>query len=191
MAVIAAATALGLSAFGVIPLPIAVLLAAVVLTTGGCLSSGQAYRAIDLRILVVLGCMLGVGLAAQQTGLAGRVADGMILFGSRWGPYGLLAMIYLTTALLTEIVTNAGTAAIMTPIALETADLAHLSDRPFIFAVALAASCSFLTPIGYQTNLLVYGPGGYRLQDYLRLGTPLALILWIVGTWLLPVVFPF
>jgi len=100
-------------------------------------------------------------------------------------------MIYLTTAILTEMVTNAGTAAIMVPIAIEASEKADVSYKPFVFAVALAASCSFLTPIGYQTNLLVYGPGGYRLADYLRLGTPLALILWGLAVWLLPVVFPF
>ena len=87
--------------------------------------------------------------------------------------------------------TNAGTAAIMVPIAIETASRADVSHKPFVFAVALAASCSFLTPVGYQTNLLVYGPGGYRLQDYLRLGTPLVLMLWVLATFLLPVFYPF
>ena len=193
------AAALGLSALGVIPLLIAILLAAVLLVAGGCLTSNRAYRSIDLRILVVLGCMLGVGLAAKNTGLAARVADFMVSVGHRvegfagpsWEHYGVLAMIYLTTALLTEVVTNAGTAAIMVPIALETASKAGASHRPFVFAVALAASCSLLTPIGYQTNLLVYGPGGYRLQDYLRVGTPLAILLWIVAVFLLPIVYPF
>ena len=187
------------AAAGFIDLPIAVMLASIVLVVGGCVPSGSAYRSIDLRILVVLGCMLGVGAAASQTGLAARVADFLISighsleggFGPSWENYGVLAMIYLTTAILTEVVTNAGTAAIMVPIALETAEKAEASHRPFVFAVALAASCSFLTPIGYQTNLLVYGPGGYRLQDYLRLGTPLVLILWVVATFLLPILYPF
>jgi di/tricarboxylate transporter len=191
LAIVTTAGALGLSAVGLIPLPVAVLLAAVLLTAGGCLTSTQAYRSIDLRILVILGCMLGVGMAAQQTGLAARVADGLTKFGGQWGPVGVLAMVYLTTALLTELVTNAGTAAIMVPIAIEAADKAGVSHRPFVFAVALAASCSFLTPIGYQTNLLVYGPGGYRLVDYLKLGTPLVLLLWMLATWLLPIVYPF
>ncbi len=193
------AGALLLAALGVIPLLVGVLLAAVLLVAGGCLTSNRAYRSIDLRILVVLGCMLGVGMAAKETGLASRVADFMVSYGHRvegfagpsWEHYGVLAMIYLTTALLTELVTNAGTAAIMVPIALETAEKAEVSHRPFVFAVALAASCSFLTPVGYQTNLLVYGPGGYRLQDYLRVGSPLALLLWIVATFLLPIVYPF
>jgi len=193
------AAALGLSALGVIPLLVAVLVAPIALVAGGCLTSNRAYRSIDLRILVVLGCMLGVGMAAKNTGLAARVAGFLVdlgehleaFAGPRWEHYGVLAMIYLTTALLTEVVTNAGTAAIMVPIALETAAKAEVSHRPFVFAVALAASCSFLTPVGYQTNLLVHGPGGYRLRDYLRVGTPLAILLWIVAIFLLPIVYPF
>ncbi len=192
------ALALGASALGA-PLTVCVMLAALVVVSGGCLTSPRAYRSIDLRILVVLGCMLGVGAAASKTGLAASVADPLVALGkyfesglgSQWEHYGVLAMIYLTTAILTEVVTNAGTAAIMVPIALEMADKAETSYKPFVFAVALAASCSFLTPVGYQTNLLVYGPGGYRLRDYLRLGAPLAIILWIVAVFLLPVIYPF
>jgi di/tricarboxylate transporter len=183
--------ALCLSATGILALPIAVLLASVLVVAGGCLSSSQAYRSIDLRILVVLGCMLGVGLAASKTGLARDVADGLVSVADRWGPRGILAAIYLATALLTELVTNAGTAAIMVPIAISAAEKAGVSERPFVFGVVLAASCSFLTPVGYQTNLLVYGPGGYRLADYLRLGTPLVLVLWGLATWLLPIIYPF
>ena len=119
------------------------------------------------------------------------VALALKAVGGKWGTVGILAMIYLTTALLTELVTNAGTAAIMVPIAIKASETAGVSHKPFVFAVALAASCSFLTPIGYQTNLLVYGPGGYRLMDYLRLGTPLVLIFWGLATWLLPLVYPF
>ena len=95
------------------------------------------------------------------------------------------------TLVLTELVTNAGTAGIMVPIAIETAMVAGVSYVPFVMAVALAASCSFLTPIGYQTNLLVYGPGGYRFYDYARFGLPLSLLIWITSVLLLPVVFPF
>ncbi|MDA1194901.1 MAG: SLC13 family permease [Planctomycetota bacterium] len=198
IALAATALALGASALGA-PLSVCVLLAGLVVVSTGCLTSSDAYRSIDLRIIVVLGCMLGVGAAASKSGLATDIADQLLAcgmwveggLGSRWEHYGVLAMIYLTTAILTEIVTNAGTAAIMVPIALETAERAEVSHRPFVFAVALAASCSFLTPIGYQTNLLVYGPGGYRLRDYLRLGTPLVILFWILAVFLLPIIYPF
>ncbi len=180
-----------LSAAGVLPLAVAVLLASIIVVVGGCLTSSQAYRSIDLKILVVLGCMLGVGYAASETGLAARVANALVAVAEPLGPRGILAAIYLTTAILTELVTNAGTAAIMIPIAVKAAESADVSHKPFVFAVALAASCSFLTPVGYQTNLLVYGPGGYRLQDYLRLGMPLVIVFLLLATWLLPVVYPF
>ena len=192
------AAALGAAVLGA-PLSTSVMIAAVLVVVSGCVTSPRAYGSVDLRILVVLGCMLGVGYAASKTGLAASVADQLVAIGTwleggvgpRWEHYGVLAMIYLTTAILTEVVTNAGTAAIMVPIAIETAERADVSHQPFVFAVALAASCSFLTPVGYQTNLLVYGPGGYRLQDYLKLGTPLVLMLWILATFLLPVIYPF
>ena len=135
--------------------------------------------------------MLAVGRAAQESGLALEVADTLVRFGGQWGPHGVLAMIYLATAIMTEMVTNAGTASIMVPIALAAATTLNVSYTPFVMAVALSASCAFLTPIGYQTNLLVYGPGGYRLRDYIRLGLPLTIMLWIVAVLLLPVIFPF
>ena len=186
--------ALGMAALNIMPLVVATLVAAAALVVSRCISAPEAYRSLDLRILVVLGCMLALGRAAQTSGLAAAIADGLIHAADHMGsigPRGLLAMIYLATLILTELVTNAGTAGLMLPIALQVAERAGVSDRPFVFAVALAASCSFLTPVGYQTNLLVYGPGGYRLSDYLRLGAPLSLLLWIAAVLLLPVVYPF
>ncbi len=183
--------ALGLAAFNMIALPVAALLASVALVLTGCLSSGQAYRSINLSLLVILGCMLGVGLAVDKTGIALDVANQLTAIGERWGRPGILAAIYLATMILTELVTNAGTASVMVPIALRSAELSDSSHMPFVMAVALAASCSLLTPVGYQTNLLIYGPGGYRFLDYLRAGLPLSLILWGVAVLLLPIFFPF
>ncbi|MFV1958582.1 MAG: SLC13 family permease, partial [Planctomycetota bacterium] len=183
--------ALFLAAAGVLALPIAALLACVALVGGGCLSSGEAYRAINLRIIVILGCMLAVGLAVSRTGIAADVATTLVHVGGQWGARGVLAAVYLATLLLTEVVTNAGTAAVMVPIAIQVSRIEGVSSTPLVMAVALAASCSLLTPIGYQTNLLVYGPGGYRFFDYARVGLPLALILWVTAVLLLPVVFPF
>jgi di/tricarboxylate transporter len=183
--------ALTLAALGLLPLALAALLASVALVAGGCLTSGQAYRAVNLKIVVVLGCMLAVGHAVDITGIAEIGARTLMQVGHGIGTLGVLSAVYLTTAILTEIVTNAGTASIMVPVALKAAELEGASYLPFVMAVALAASVSLLTPIGYQTNLLVYGPGGYRFGDYIRVGLPLTLILWIVATFLLPVVFPF
>ncbi|MGE0193275.1 MAG: SLC13 family permease [Planctomycetota bacterium] len=183
--------ALGLAAFDVVPLVIAALLGAVGVILAGCISATQAYRSLNLQVLFVLGALLAFGQAADTSGLAQGVANALIHIGGQFGPRGLLAMLFLATTLLTELVTNAGTAGMMIPIALRVADQANVSHEPFVFAVAIAASCSLLTPVGYQTNLLVFGPGGYRLQDYLRLGLPLTILLLITSTLLLPVFYPF
>lgn len=190
-AILVALGALGSAAVFSVPLWTAVMVASVLLVVGGCLNSSQAYRSINLKIVVILGCMLGLGAAAKATGLADRMAHYLVAAAGGWGPRGVLAMIYLATLIITELVTNAATAAIMIPIAISTSMELGVSHEPFVFAIALAASCSFLTPVGYQTNLLVYGPGGYRLQDYLRLGSPLSIILWILAVIFLPMIFPF
>lgn len=182
---------LGLAALGVIPLVVAALLGALAVVLAGCLTASQAYRSLNLQVLLILGALLALGRAADESGLATAIANVLIDVGGRWGPHGLLAMLFLATTLLTELVTNAGTAGMMIPIALRVADQAGLSHEPFVFAVAIAASCSLLSPVGYQTNLLVFGPGGYRLQDYLRLGLPVTLCLLITCTLLLPVFYPF
>jgi di/tricarboxylate transporter len=191
-AILVTALALGLAATGVVSLMVGALLACVVLVSTGCLASGHAYRAVDIRILLVLGCMLGVGLAVERSGIAHSVAGALVDLGRGHGGHlGVLAAIYLSTMLLTEIVTNAGTAGVMVPIAIEAARLDGVSPMPFVMAVAYAASMSLLTPVGYQTNLLVYGPGGYRFTDYLRFGLPLSLLLALASTLLLPLFFPF
>jgi di/tricarboxylate transporter len=103
----------------------------------------------------------------------------------------MLSLVYLTTMILTEMVSNAATAVIMTPIAISAASQMNLDPRPFIFAVCYAASASFITPIGYQTNLMVYGPGGYKFSDYVKVGLPLSIMLWIVATLVIPILWPF
>ena len=106
-------------------------------------------------------------------------------------PRMLLALIYLLTIILTETSSNAATAIIVTPIAIVSSINLGLDPRPFIFAVCFAASASFITPIGYQTNLMVYGPGGYKFKDFIRIGFPLSVIIWILGIIFIPVFWPF
>ncbi len=155
-----------------------------------CLRAGQARSAIDLQVLITIGAALGIGKALENSGAADAVAN--FLVGASVGsPYILLAVVYAITITLTELITNVAVAAMLFPLVIQAAAAGGYSPRPFVITLALAASLSFLTPVGYQTNLMVMGPGGYQPRDYLRVGAPLALLLGIVVLGLVPVVWPF
>tara|TARA_B100000900_G_C20237928_1_gene576641 strand:- start:270 stop:668 length:399 start_codon:yes stop_codon:yes gene_type:complete len=131
----------------------------------------------------------------QRTGFDVLIGDSISsvvnIFPSDLLPYILLAIIYLITMILTEIASNAATAIIMTPITLSLAASFGFDPKPFIFAVCFAASASFITPVGYQTNLMVFGPGGYRYSDYIKVGLPLGVILWVISVAIIPMIWPF
>jgi di/tricarboxylate transporter len=166
-----------LAGTGALPILHASLLGAVSLVLLGVLSPGEARDAIDLDVVVVLAGSLGIGIAIEQSGLAEGIAS--VLIGSLGGSgrTGVLFGVVVATVLLTELITNNAAAALMFPIALAAAADLGVDVRPFAIAVAMAASASFLTPIGYQTNTMVYGPGGYRFSDYARLGAPLTVLV--------------
>jgi di/tricarboxylate transporter len=158
------------------------LVVALALIGLGVLTVAEARAAIQLDVVVMIGAAFGLGAALQESGLAGRIADGIVdTLGSR-GDLGAVLAVVLVTILLTELVTNSAAAVIAVPIALSVAERTDLEPRVLALAVAVAASCSFLTPIGYQTNTMVYGPGGYRASDYLRLGLPLTIIVVVTLT---------
>lgn len=168
--------------------------AAMVLTR--CLSPRQAYRAIDLSTLVLMGGAIALGLAIQKSGLAevaGAVIDwfSTALSGDAHSPYVGLAAVWFITGVLTLMISNVAAAVVVLPIAQQVATLHGVSDRPFIMAVVYSASLAFATPMGYQTNVLVWNPGGYRFVDFVRFGLPLQLLLFVVGVALLPYFFPF
>ncbi|MEM9294343.1 MAG: SLC13 family permease [Planctomycetota bacterium] len=154
-----------------------------------CCRASQARSALDWPVLLTIGAALGVGRAVADSGLAAALASGIIdLVGD--DPRWVLAGIYLVTMLLTSIITNNAAAVLITPIALAAAAAVGASPVPFAVAVMLAASNDFATPIGYQTNLMVYGPGGYRFTDYLKFGAPLNLIVFLISVLLIPWAFP-
>jgi di/tricarboxylate transporter len=184
---------LGLVALAALtPLPIMVLaLAAAILTVvSGCLSMRQAYAALDLSVLVLIGGAMALGTAMDGTGTAAYLADQVVGALGQFGPQAVLAAVYLMTVLFTEMMSNAAAAVLMVPLAISIALGLGVDPRPFAIAVAFAGSAAFSTPIGYQTNTLVYGPGGYRFFDYTRVGLPLNLILWAVASVLIPYWWP-
>jgi di/tricarboxylate transporter len=179
------AAMVGLAAAGVLPMLHAALLAALALLALGVLTPGQARAAVDLDVLIVIAAAFGLGAALEESGLAAALAHGLVHALGGFGPIGVVLGILLATTLLTELVTNNAAAVLLFPIAMAVAAAAGLEPRELAMAVAVMASASFLTPIGYQTNIMVYGPGGYSFTDYLRLGLPLNLVvmgtvLWIV-----------
>ncbi|MBX3437373.1 MAG: SLC13 family permease [Planctomycetaceae bacterium] len=174
-----------------IPIIIAATLAAVAMVGLGCLSSGDARRSIEWQVLITIAAAFGVGSALQNSGAAAAVAETLVEATSAWGPIAALAVIYFLGSIITELITNNAAAVLMFPFCLETAKLYQVDSRPFLMALVLSASASFMTPIGYQTNMMVYGPGGYRFSDFLRIGAPLNLLLWIAAVILIPRCWPF
>ncbi len=156
------------------------------------LPASQARLSIDLQVLLTIGAALGMGLALTNSGAVNTVAEGIVrIVGTN--EYLLLAAILLLTFVFTELITNTAVAALMVPlaIALATQGGVQISPRPLVIAVTLAASTSFLTPVGYQTNLMVMGPGGYRPRDYLKAGFPITVIVFITAMVLIPLIWPF
>jgi len=169
----------------------AALIAAALMGVTGCLSAEQARRSVEWPTLVAIGAALGVGRAVQTSGLAAISAEGLIDWLAPFGPTGVLAGVYLLTLVFTELLTNNAAAALAFPIGYAAAASLDVSFLPFAVAMAMAASAGFATPLGYQTHLMVYGAGGYRFSDYLRIGVPLDAVVMIVTVALTPRFFPF
>ena len=166
-------------------------IAAVVMAWIGSYASHEYWRYINWDVLITIACAFGISKALQNTGAADGVARGIIHMVEQWGPVGVLAGIYLMTTIFTEIITNNAAAALMFPIALSAAHQIGVNPHPFFVTICIAASASFATPIGYQTNLLVQGIGGYRFMDYVKVGLPLNLLAMIVTVVLVPLLWSF
>ena len=178
------------AAFELLSMLQAAMLAAGVMIATGCCSGSAARKSIDWQVLLVIAASLGVGHALDKTGAAAFIANGFIVFAGD-SPLLALVMVYLITTLFTELITNNAAAVLVFPIALATANSLNVSFMPFAISIMMAASASFSTPIGYQTNLMVYGPGGYRFSDYARIGLPLNFLLGAVTVTLAPIIWPF
>jgi di/tricarboxylate transporter len=146
----------------------------------GILNLSEIRRELDLSLLLILVCSLAVGVALEKSGTADWIAKGLILSGKTLGPVGVLSALFLVTIFLTALITNAAAVSIVFPIAMAVAEQMNLPYTPFFVAIAFAASGDFMTPIGYQTNLMVYGPGGYSFKDFLRVGGPLTVLYTVI-----------
>ena len=179
------------AATGLLPIVAAAATGALMMVLSGCVSTEEAYGAIEWNVLFLLAGMLSLGAAMEKTGASTMLADGMIDSVGGLGPLALLAAFFGATMLLTEVMSNNATVALLLPIAITTAQAIDIDPSAFMFAVVFAASSSFMTPVGYQTNTMIYGPGQYRFKDFARVGAPLNLTFWALGTLLIPWFWPF
>ncbi|HSH01432.1 MAG TPA: SLC13 family permease [Anaerolineae bacterium] len=179
------------AAFTAIPIVVTSLLGAISLVLTGCLQSEEVYEAINWKVIFLLAGILPLGIAMQETGAADLLADGLLGTAGRWGPTAVISAFFLVAILLTSVISNQATAALLAPIALQAATTLGVDARPLLLAITFAASLSFMTPIGYQTNTLIYGPGQYKFTDFTKVGLPLNIIFWLLATFLLPILYPF
>jgi di/tricarboxylate transporter len=174
-----------------LPIPIAAICGAIVMALTGCFGRKDIYESMDWKIIVLLGAILPLGIAIEKTGVSAvLVHEAMVVVGPH-GPLAALAMVYLLTALLTELMGHNPSVVLMVGIAVTVAHAMGVDARPFVVAVAFAAATSFATPVGYPTNTMVYYAGGYRFTDFMKVGIPLILIFCALSMWLIPLFWPF
>ena len=179
-----------LAAMGVAPILLLAILGVTAVLATGCIDADEAFSAIDGRLLALIFAMLGVGSALQSSGAVAMIADTLSPVMMVLPPFFVVLSVYLLSSTLTELVSNNAVAVVMTPIAIGLASALGVDPRPLVVAVMIAASASFATPIGYQTNTLVYGPGGYKFADFLKFGIPLNLSLAPIVSFAIPYFWP-
>ncbi len=179
-----------LAAIGAVDITKGAMLGVTVLLVVGSVTPREAYRGVDWSVLILIAAFVPVGHAMAATGTAQFVAGGILSLGElvpdSWGPGIAVSLTYLVTSLLTQMVSNNATAIIMVPVGLSMAAVLHADPRPFLIAICFAASAEFMTPMGYQTNMMVYGPGSYRFLDFTRAGAPLNVGFWLLCSFLIP-----
>ena len=187
---IVAAVIIG-ATFSLFPIMVCAIIGCVLLVAVKCVSLDDAYESIDWKIIFLLGSVQSLGIALDKTGAASYVSQEIIAALGRYGPIAILSALYLITSLLTEVMSNNATAILLTPIAIFIAQTLGVDPKPFVIAVAFAASSSFMTPVGYQTNTMIYGVGQYKFFDFVKVGGPLNFLFWIIATIFIPILFPF
>ncbi len=184
-----------MAALGILPILKGALLSVIILMVLGVITPNEAYQSIHWPVVVLIAALIPLGIVIQNTGTANLIGDSILVavqkFSYELQPYVLLALIYFITMILTEVSSNTATAIIMTPIVLSITSTIGIDPRPFIFGVCFASSASFSTPVGYQTNLMVYGPGGYKFSDFIKVGIPLSITFWITAVLIIPIIWPF
>ena len=180
------AAVVGLAAFNVLPILVTALLGCLAMVLTRCLRLEEAYHAINWQVIFLLAGILPLGIAMQKSGAAGLIAGRAVGMVGDMGPVAVLAVVYLMTSVMTDTMSNNAAAVLLAPIAISTAEQIGVDPRPFLMAITFAASTGFSTPVGYQTNTMIYNPGGYRYTDFLRTGVPLSILFWILSVTFIP-----
>ena len=180
-----------LAATGVTSILVASMVGCLLMVLTQCISLQEAYDAIDWFVIFLLAGVIPLGIAMENTGTAHLIASTLLDFTRSWGPTAVLSAFYLLTTLFASVMSHNAAAVVLVPIGIAAAHELGLDPRPFLMAVTFAASSSLATPFGYHTNLMVYAQGGYRFSDFIKIGVPLNLLLWIAASLLIPVFWPF
>lgn len=181
---------IALVSFGVLPIVTAAVAGCAALMLTGCLRPREVYQAIDLSLVFLLAGTLALGVAIEKTGITGAIARGMAGLTDLTGPFMIMACFFIVAVLVSELMSNSGTVALLAPVAVSSAAQMGINPMALLAAITFGASASFAMPVGYQTNLMIYGPGGYRFKDFVRMGVALDLILALMALWLIPRFWP-
>ena len=183
---------IALASLRILPIMVASLAGVLVLTTTGVISPKRAYNSVDWQVIILIAGSLSLGTALETSGIAGFLGGFLANYvGSAWGPTAVVSALYLMTSVFTSLMSNNAAAAVLAPIAISVAETMNVNPTPLLLAIAFAGSASFMTPVGYQTNTMVYSAGNYRFSDFARIGLPLNLIFWILASFLIPRFYPF
>ena len=180
------AAVVGLAAFDVFPILVTAILGCLAMVMTRCLRLEEAYHAINWQVIFLLAGILPLGIAMQKSGAAGYIAGNAVGMVGGMGPVAVLAVVYLMTSVMTDTMSNNAAAVLLAPIAISTAEQIGVDPWPFLMAITFAASTGFSTPVGYQTNTMIYNPGGYKYTDFLRTGVPLSILFWILSVIFIP-----
>jgi di/tricarboxylate transporter len=190
LAALALAGIVLLAAFGIAPILFLAILAVAFVLFTRCIEAEEAFSFVDGRLLVLIFSMLAVGTGLEAAGAVTLVVEAAAPFLKTMPPFLIIWSLYLLTSILTELISNNAVAVVIAPLAISLGTSLGIDPRPLVIAVMVAASASFATPIGYQTNMMVYGPGGYKFTDFLKVGIPLNLSIGLLASALIPVIWP-